>query len=296
MKRELIVIAAAVFMGIAAVVFYQLRIESMEEELRSQLKDKVSVCALAQGVGARQMLTAERLKQTEVPRAFLHPRAVKWTDRAEIIGQRVLVPMQADQVVLWSDLEERSRRSVDDSIPPGRAVVTLPIDMVGGVGGLVSPGSRVDLFGIFRSLPFGEAKERVQQKLKTQVQSIEELNAMLGQVDQITETLSGGKRAQFYVVPVASNLGVFAVGGRTQASGGQQEEGYSTISFDVPLTTQILLIMAAQKVDAEGGKLICALRSSQAGGEALEKPGQVYSADEFLKLIPQAHAEVQENR
>jgi len=225
------------------------------------------------------------------------PKAVKWRCRTEVVGQRVLYPMQVGQVVLWGDLQEHSRRSVDDSIPPGRAVITVPIDMVGGVSGLISPGSRVDLFGIFQRLTFGESKARVEDKLKQQIKSIEELNAMMGQFDQVTNFgTNAGAKSDFYIVPVAANLGVFAVGADTQTGGEETKKGYSTISFDVPLKTQVLLIMAVHKIQTEGGQLVCVLRSSQAGGEALEKPGQVYSSSEFLKLIPQAYTEIQESR
>lgn len=299
MKREAIILIAAILMGVAAAIFYNLHISSLEAEMRAQLKDKVAVCAVEQRLGARQRLTEQLIVRRQIPRAFVHPDAVRWDSRTEIRGQVVLHPMEAEQVVLWSDLQEKSRRSVDDSIPPGRGVVTIPIDMVGGVSGLISPGSRVDLVGIFRRLSFRDDEDETRQQVRQQVQDLEDLNAMLSQMDALTQNLAGEKPAEFYVVPIASNLGVFAVGTETQsgnAAGGEAREGYSTISFDVPQKTQILLIMAMHKVESQGGRLVCVLRSSQVATDELDKPGEVHRAGEFLKLIPKAYAELQDSR
>ncbi len=298
MKKELIIVAAAIFMGIAAVAFYQMRIDEMEARLTSQIKDKISICAVNKGIGARQMLSGDLLKEMQVPRLFLHPKAVKWSNRSEIIGQRVLYPMQAGQMLLWSDLEERSRRSVDDSIPPGRGVVTLPVDLVGSVSGLISPGSRVDLYGVFKSIP-GKLTGKKKKGLKPQMQSIEDLNSMLGQLNAFDSMLSDMNDRDFVVMPIALNLGVFAVGQSTQTGGRGSSgagKGFSTLSFDVPPKTQALLIMAQAMAQKQDGKLICVLRSSQAGGEEATRPGQMYLSREFVKLVEQANSEIQENR
>ena len=108
----------------------------------------------------------------------------------------------------------------------------------------------------------------------------------------------GGKK-DFYVVPIASNLGVFAVGSNTQSTGKRQSsemagEGYSTISFDVPLKMQVLLIMAMRKIRLEGGQFICALRSNQSSARNKIEPGTAYSSTEFMKMISKAHAEMDE--
>lgn len=299
MKREVIILIAAVLMGLAGLILYNLHVETLEAELASEYTDKVEVVALARPLTARERLAEDAIQKREVPRKFFREDTVKWDERADVLGQALAHPIDADQILLWSDLLEKSRRSVDDSIPPGRAVVTLPVDVIGGVSGLISPGSRVDVIGIFRRLDFSDSQEKVEEKMKHQVQSLEELNAMMSRFEALTSGLDSQQRAAFYVVPVARNLGVFAVGSRARTGsggGGDGRDGYSTLSFAVPPKTQVLLTMAMHKVDTEGGRLLCVLRSSQAASQELDQPGEVFRSSEFLDLIPEAHADLQESR
>ncbi|MBN2712212.1 MAG: Flp pilus assembly protein CpaB [Planctomycetes bacterium] len=303
MKRELIILIAAAFMGVAAVVFYKIRIASVEQEIKSQIEDRIEVCMIKEGIPVRGMIDKKNVTKEEVPRLFIHPKAVKWTDRKRLYGQRVINPLQQGQPILWSDLEEQSNRSVDGSILPGRAVVTIPIDMVGGVGGLVSPGSRVDLYGIFKTVPQSkpDAAELIpgQSNVPT---DLEELNRQMAEAakNMLSKGLDAGK--DFYVVPFAANLGVFAVGSQTQIGGdtaaaaAEERGGYSTISFDVPAQMQVLLIMAMRKVRTEGGQLICVLRSNRAGSDTGIEPGKTYSSQDFIKLISKANAEMDKSR
>lgn len=307
MKRELIIIVAAVLLGIAAVIFYQIQVSSLRAEIKSQIRDKTAICVMSNGIGARQMLSTATVKKEEVPRSWVHPKAVKWDERKLVYGKTVKMPMQKSQPLLWSDLEEQSRRTVDDSILPGRAVVTIPIDPVGGVSGLISPGSRVDVIGVFRKLPKKEEDATVSALAESapatpeggQVQSLNDLNRVLEQARTMTlSSVSASKKDNFFVVPIARNLGVFAVGSQTQAGGVAEDGrgGYSTISFDVPEQTQILLIMAMHKVQVEGGRLICVLRSNQASGEEEKSVGTAYPAQDFLEIIPKAQAEMAETK
>lgn len=296
MKRELIILIAAVVMGIAAVAFYKIQIDSEKKKIMSQIKDTVEVCVLKKGLAARKVIRQEHLKKGNIPQAFLHPRAIKWTDRKLVIGQRIIHPMQSGQPVLWSDTEEQTKSTVDASILPGRAVVTIPIDLVGGVSGLISPGSRVDLFGVFKDIPTGDnsQKANLAKLLKNKKpQSLSDLNAMMNASRKVA-TMTGKPKAAFHIVPLATNLGVFAVGTRTQSSGnkGGEDRGYSTISFDVPAQMQILLIMAMQKAKTEGGRMVCVLRSSQVGSVEELEAGKSYPSYDFLKIISTARDEI----
>lgn len=302
MKRELIILIAAILMGAAMVALYQMRISNVEQEIKSQIEDTVEICHIVEGIGVRGMIERSNLKKADMPRAFLHPKAVKWSDRKRVYGQRVINPLQQGQALLWSDLEEQSMRSVDGSILPGRAVVTIPIDLIGGVSGLISPGSRVDLFGIFKSIP-SEAPDTSSSADPVQLSNpanLEELNRQM--VESAKRALKSGLKGQepFYVVPIASNLGVFAVGAQTFLTGKKVAEpdraGYSTISFDVPVKMQVLLIMAMRKARTEGGQLICVLRSNRAGSDTGIEPGQAYSSEEFSRLISKANSELDKAR
>lgn len=289
MKRELIILIAAVLMGIAAVVLNEIRVASIKWELESQMSNPVQVCSMTRGAGQNALMQEDLLTQKQIPEAFRHPLSVLWKDRSLIIGQRLRHPMRQGQPVLWSDMAESSKRTIGDSILPGRGVVTIPIDIIGGVSGLISPGSRVDIFGVFKVIPMeGEDKKEypVRWKPGDQLDS-DMINSMMRDAVKKAKKNEESKDDTFYVLPVAENLGVFAVGTRTQMDAQSSVRGgYSTISFDVPRDLQVVLIMAAHMAERDGGRLICVLRSNEGGDDAaMDDQLKAYWSAHFLDLV-----------
>ncbi len=290
MKRELLILIAAALLGAAAVIFNQIRISSIENELRSQISNRVGVCFLKEAAGAQSLLTQEMLEEKEVPEAFRHPQSVLWKDHAQIVGQRLRLPLQAGQPILWSDLAESSKRSIRDSILPGRGVVTIPIDLVGGVGGLISPGARIDLIGVFNKLPATTTEtDQALAALAPQPGTENSSSRLLKTIEKLKETVASlNQKQEFHVMIIARDLGVFAVGTRTQMDtpdSGAPRGGYGTISFDVPRNQQLLLIMALQKIETEGGRFFCVLRASEGGSDDEAGQAAAYSSADFLKLL-----------
>lgn len=299
MKREILILLAAIVMGVAAVVFTEIRMASIQEAMNSQISNKVAVCIMKDPAPAQRMLTAEMLDSSDVPDAYRHPQSILWKERSRIIGQRLRFPMQAEQPLIWSDILESSKRTIGGSILPGRGVVTIPIDMIGGVSGLISPGAQVDVVGVFQHLPVVKTDNPLLLKSTDTDKgasgtepSLDAVNQALLDAANMENQTQPKHKNEFYVVTIAQNLGVFAVGSQTQMDdeNSNKRGGYGTISFDVPEALQTVLIMAVTKIEAEGGRLICVLRSNDGGDATLASgnDGRVYSSEDFLKLIGQA--------
>jgi len=287
MKREMVILAAAVLLGIAAILLNQLWAQRKTDELTSKIQDQIDVVAIKQRVESGTVLDGAAITSYKIPKAFAHPLVVSWDDRASVIGRRVHQTLQAEQPLLWNDLVGSTRRSVGDAILPGWGVVTVPIDLVGGVSGLITPGARVDLYGIFRELPGYEALASP-PAANAEGRSTGELRDLMGLIDQM-QVRQGASKDRFFVHSVASNLGVFAVGTRTQLDMGGEDVGgaYATISFAVPQGMQVALIMASQKAQREGGKLVCVLRSNVATEESSDE-AKPFTSDDFMKIVHDA--------
>lgn len=290
-------------MGVAAVVLNNLRIAGIERKLEDEIKNKEDICVAEKAVQTRGMILEESIKKDSVPKRFLHPQSILWKDKGMIVGQRVANPLRQGQPILWSDMLEKSKRTVGDSILPTHSVVTVPVDMIGGVGGLISPGSRVDVIGIFNSKYLVATDENDAAKAALEKADGEKLNPedlrSVGEAMRKAQKLAEEQRKkgsegdkEFVVTVVARNLGVFAAGTATQmdADASDKRGVYSNISFAVDHKTRMLLIMANEIVQEGGGRMVCVLRSNEGASGDQDDELKPASSKDFLKLIRDVNA------
>jgi pilus assembly protein CpaB len=94
-----------------------------------------------------------------IPEQFVTSSVVKPDSASYIIGQKVLVPLQSGDPLLWSQFEtsKAAERLSNMVLKKGRA---LTIDTTGAkmsVGGWVRPNDHVDVIGSFRDPGSGES-------------------------------------------------------------------------------------------------------------------------------------------
>jgi pilus assembly protein CpaB len=130
------------------------------------------------------VLRDEDIAERAIPVAYVEPRAIRRDDRARIANLRILVPLQAQQTLMWTDivLANDDRRDLSSLVQPGMRAVTVKVD--GKASALVHPGDRVDIIGTFPQP--GSADNKVAVVL---LQNILVLGAG-------SETTAGGRRSQ----------------------------------------------------------------------------------------------------
>lgn len=277
MKKEFLILIAAVLMGIAAIVFNQIHRSGVEEELRATISAETKVVRMVARVSPGMILEENYLEPVDIPTVYVHPMAVNWLDRERVVGQEVRVPVNAGQPLLWSDMVDGSTQSVNDLILAGRGVVTLPIAGINAAAGMIQPGTRVDIMAIFRELPSIAFSSLDSDDAVRIDSSAEDLLKRLS-------TASGDAGENYYLVTVARNLSVFAVGTYTQLSGHRAPPGYTSMSFDVPVDMQATLMLAQEQAMNSGGRLFCIMRSSdtKSGDRELST---VYKSSDLMRLI-----------
>lgn len=292
MRKEFIILIAAVLMGAAAVVFNQIHRTGIEEELRAKISAETQVVQVNARIAPGMILEEMYLSPVNFPTLYVHPMAVVWTDRQRVIGQEIRVPIQPGQPLLWSDMIDGSQQSINDIILSGRGVITLPIDNLGSVAGMVQPGSRVDVVGIFNSLPTSIVDAQRPSGTQPNGEAGAD-DAGRQAIAAMLERLEGarpGDGDEFYMVTVARNLTVFAVGSHTQLSGRRAAPGYNSISFDVAPGMQATLLMAQEHAARNGGRLLCVLRSpdTKTTDERLQT---MYKSRDLMRLVENQNAQ-----
>lgn len=154
-SQSILVLAAAAFLGLVAVVVANFFINSDPPQPVAQNRvglTRVVVAKLPLSFGAT--ITADHLKEVDWPSAAVPAGAFRST--AEVLGggQRVtLRSMAVDEPVLASKISGKGGRlSLSGLIAPDMRAATIRVNDVVGVGGFLLPGDRVDVM-ITRSIP-----------------------------------------------------------------------------------------------------------------------------------------------
>ncbi len=103
------------------------------------------------------VVTMEMISQRNVPEQFVTSSVVKPDSASYVVNQKVLVPVQAGDALLWSQFET-TRASERLSTRVQRKARATTIDTRGSqaVGGWVKPNDHVDIIGTFKDPGTGE--------------------------------------------------------------------------------------------------------------------------------------------
>ena len=97
-------------------------------------------------VPARALLSASFF--TEVTRPANETDADAITDRKQITGKYSLITIPAGSVVTGAKISEAGANALPARLPFGMRAVSISIDRVKGVAGLIQPGDRVDVVAV----------------------------------------------------------------------------------------------------------------------------------------------------
>jgi len=132
--------------GVVALMAVALYINARESVLLEQaaLQD---VVVATRDILANRAIDESVVQMSKVPRKYLAPGAI--TAINEAIGRIAAVPIPKGAQVAGTALQEGGREALAFSVPRGMRAVTLAVNDVSGVGGLIRVGNFVDIVGIF---------------------------------------------------------------------------------------------------------------------------------------------------
>ncbi|MCV2365035.1 Flp pilus assembly protein CpaB [Paucibacter sp. DJ1R-11] len=116
-----------------------------EVEERSKAKSMVQVLVPKKDLVKGAILSAELVAVREVPSDWAHSNALTPAQFDRIEGQALAYPAVRGEMLMWSMLEGQRAPSFSTRLPNGRRAITVPVDEVNSISGLLQPGDRIDL-------------------------------------------------------------------------------------------------------------------------------------------------------
>lgn len=147
MKNKIILILAIVIGLVAAAGIYLFLDHTKKTYAASG--DFIKVAVARQLIPARTQITAQMIELKDVPAKYVHERAA--VDTKEAVGKITRSEILPGEQVLRDRLakDKESGDGLAFQIPPGKRAVTVAVNEVSGLAGLVKPGDRVDVLGTF---------------------------------------------------------------------------------------------------------------------------------------------------
>jgi pilus assembly protein CpaB len=149
-RKTLILALAGGILGVTASVMAYHYLEREEAQFREQVLSKQShndtlVVVAKADLAAGTALGEENMATRHVPKDYVYPETVLPENFSKISGQTLIKPLSKGQPLLSSYLSEAGVTGLSDKVKEGRRAVTINVDEVSSVNGMIHPGDRIDL-------------------------------------------------------------------------------------------------------------------------------------------------------
>lgn len=142
MKNKFILVLCIIFGLLTSYLIYDY-LTKAERSMSNIQYGQVIVTAV--NVPAKTMLTNEMLTVKKVPLEYIHPQTIQ--KKEEAVGTITVTPLVQGEYVLHGRIAQRNdaKNGLAYIVPAGKRAVTVAVDQVSGVAGLLKPGDHVDV-------------------------------------------------------------------------------------------------------------------------------------------------------
>lgn len=140
----------ALALGLLAGVVAYSAIKKKEHDVRVGW-ELIPVVVASQDIPEGTVVTFDMISQRAVPEQFVTSSVVRPDSASYIVNQKVLVPLQAGDPLLWSQFETtRAAERISTRVQRQTRAMTIEVGAASSVGGWVRPNDHVDVIGNFR--------------------------------------------------------------------------------------------------------------------------------------------------
>ncbi len=230
-KKKLLI--AAVMVGLFAAALLYLYASQLEKEKDELVRDQIEVVKAARNIPAGTPLSKDKITTEQVPQRFLPPNPLLENDLNIYLGTPLAVNVEEGAMILTSDFSvQEVSRTLSSKIPPQERAMSVAVDAISGVSGLLRPGDRVDILGTFP----------------------------IGTKDQVVTDEKGEEGVGYVTMTMLQNVTLLATGQElsdvTNAENQQRGNSYATVTLSVTIDEAELLTIAQTR-----GKMTLLLRN-----------------------------------
>jgi len=145
-NRTWVVLAVALVIGGLAALAARGYLNKQMASIEAKAKGKTVTVIVAKGDIAKGVkLSTENLALRAIPLEFSQSTAVSPEDVERIDGQVLAYPVKSGEMIMWGLMETQRARTFSARIENGRRAMTVPVDEINSISGMLEPGDSIDL-------------------------------------------------------------------------------------------------------------------------------------------------------
>ncbi|MDI6758190.1 MAG: Flp pilus assembly protein CpaB [Candidatus Omnitrophota bacterium] len=203
MQKQKIILIAGVVLAIISVFMVKAYLDEQRQIIEEKAKKAVAriqtnqaaVLVAKQNIPKGTSMESDMFKPAVIPNQYLQPQAVTSADR--ITGMVTIAPIEKGEQITLSKLSQASRISeggLAGATPVGKRAVTISVDNVAALAGMIKPGDNVD---VIITIPMLEGTADGKQVAQDTVASLFQ-NVLVLAVGQQTGIIPAGPEAGRY--------------------------------------------------------------------------------------------------
>jgi pilus assembly protein CpaB len=148
-KNWLLMCVSLLFGTIAAFAINQ-HLDTKTREIESNARvPHVKRIVAARDLPRAAIIRMEDLAAHDFPTAWTTTDAIPVSQAESLVGKQLSVDLKAGQLLHWANTSEKPAVALSGRLPPGMRAITIPVDQINSLSGLVSPTDLIDLYVSF---------------------------------------------------------------------------------------------------------------------------------------------------
>ena len=145
-NRTWVVLIVALVIGGLAALAARSYLNRQMASIEAKSKGKTVMAIVAKGDIAKGVkLSTENMALRPIPLEFSHSAAVTPDDFERIDGQTLAYPVKSGEMIMWGLMETQRTPTFSSRVDTGRRAMTVPVDEINSISGLLEPGDSIDL-------------------------------------------------------------------------------------------------------------------------------------------------------
>ena len=271
---------SAIAFGVIAAILSVLYLKSREAAIRESLigKDEIMVEVIVPNINlpAGTRLAAEQLSLFEIPEKFVPDATVRPDNYESFLGSFMLRDVTEGRPLLASDIDAEFPRDFSDLIEPGHRAMTIQVDELNSLSGMIRAGNQVDIFVIITTKltgfkPAADLASGLPDALADAAVDGLGLPEGIEVPDEVKNLVGVQEKPKDVIIPVLQDIRVIATGREAHQAYLDQynlpqqrlEDSFTAMTLDVSPRQVGLLSLASDK-----GDLVAVLRNRNDRGLA----------------------------
>ena len=141
-----IVPGVAIGIGLLAAIAARSYLANRLAEVESRSKgNTVNVIVAKRELRKGDRISTDTVAVRPIPVDYAHSQAIAPEHFDRVEGQALAYPVKSGEMVLWGLLENRHAATFSVRVKPGHRAITVPVDEINSISGLLEPGDAIDL-------------------------------------------------------------------------------------------------------------------------------------------------------